>query len=92
MNGTGRSEVTTSSFRISGFQLIVVGGGHAGLEAATAASKSGVRTLLVSQRMDTIAELSCNVKVANSLSQVWVGSGRPPLLKRLMLSRVIYQK
>jgi tRNA uridine 5-carboxymethylaminomethyl modification enzyme len=42
------------------FDVIVVGGGHAGCEAAHAAAKSGMRTLLLSMNLDTIAKMSCN--------------------------------
>jgi len=42
------------------YDVIVVGGGHAGVEAALAASKLGCRTLLLSANLDTIAQMSCN--------------------------------
>ena len=42
------------------YDLIVVGGGHAGCEAALAGSKLGKRTLLVTMNMQTIAQMSCN--------------------------------
>ncbi|WP_172365944.1 tRNA uridine-5-carboxymethylaminomethyl(34) synthesis enzyme MnmG [Pseudogemmobacter hezensis] len=42
------------------FDVIVVGGGHAGAEAAAAAARSGVQTALVTMRKDTIGVMSCN--------------------------------
>jgi len=42
------------------FDVIVVGGGHAGCEAALAASRTGVRVALVTHRRDRIGEMSCN--------------------------------
>ena len=42
------------------YDAIVVGGGHAGIEASLALSRIGFSTLLVTQRLDTIGALSCN--------------------------------
>lgn len=42
------------------FDLIVVGAGHAGCEAAHCAARMGVRTLLLTQNLDTIGQMSCN--------------------------------
>ncbi len=42
------------------FDVIVIGGGHAGCEAATAAARLGVNTALFTHKFDTIGEMSCN--------------------------------
>ena len=45
---------------MNGFDVIVIGGGHAGCEAAAAAARLGATTALVTQRFDTIGAMSCN--------------------------------
>jgi len=42
------------------YDIIVVGGGHAGSEAAAAASRMGARTLLVTMNLEAIGRMSCN--------------------------------
>lgn len=45
---------------ITTYEVIVVGAGHAGIEAALASARLGCRTLLLTQNLDTIGQMSCN--------------------------------
>src|ERR1700758_5085671 len=53
-------EVRAMSARTKAFDIIVIGGGHAGCEAAAAAARMGATTALVTHRFATIGAMSCN--------------------------------
>src|SRR5215472_4400159 len=42
------------------YDVVIVGSGHAGIEAALAAARMGCRTLMLTQNLDTIGQMSCN--------------------------------
>ena len=51
--------------------MVVVGGGHAGCEAALAAARLGLKTVMFAINLDSIASLPCNPNIGGTEKDIW---------------------
>ena len=68
------------------FDVIVVGGGHAGTEAALAAARMGAATLLLTHNIETLGQMSCNPSIGRVIT---AGAARGTGLGRELVRRAV---
>lgn len=66
-----KKENTMQEYQAESYDVIVVGAGHAGSEAALAASRMGAKTLLLTINLDMVAFMPCNPSVGDQQKASW---------------------
>jgi len=60
--GSSSGDSSSASASLA-FDVCVIGGGHAGCEAAASSARTGAKTVLITQRIDSLGEMSCNPSI-----------------------------
>ena len=63
-----------TEFHAGHFDIAVIGAGHAGIEAALAAARLGMETIVFTINMDAVGNMPCNPAIGGTARAIWYGS------------------